>query len=44
MTLTVLLFAVCLILLGATTAKPLGYVVVGLAVLAMLLHVMGPRL
>ena len=39
-----LLILICLILLGAVTGKPLGWVVCGLAVLALLLQLLGPRL
>lgn len=39
-----LIVIICLILLGAVTGKPLGYVVVGLAVLALVLQLLGPRL
>lgn len=45
MTLVPFLFlCIGLILLGAVTGKPLGYVVVLLAVLAMLIQALGPRL
>jgi hypothetical protein len=36
-----LIILVCLILLGAITPKPIGWVVVALAVLALLLVVLG---
>ena len=36
-----IIFAVCLILLGALAPKPLGWVVVVLATLALLLAVLG---
>ncbi len=38
-----LLALLCLIVLGAAVGKPLGYVAIGLAVLAMLLQVGLPR-
>ena len=39
-----LIILVCLILLGAIAGKPIGWVVCGLAVLALLLQLLGPRL
>lgn len=39
-----LLLVICVILLGAVTGKPLGYVVCGLGVLALVLQLLGPRL
>ncbi len=38
--LIIILVCVCLILLGAVAGKPLGWVVVGLAVLALLLQLL----
>lgn len=38
-----LIILVCLILLGATAGKPIGWVVCGLAVLALLLQLLGHR-
>lgn len=39
-----LLLVLCVILCGAHIAKPVGYIVVGLAVLALLLQLFGTRL
>jgi hypothetical protein len=45
MTLVPFIFLViCVILLGAVTGKPLGYVVCVLATLALVMQVLGPRL
>jgi hypothetical protein len=37
----IILICVCCIVLGAVTSKPIGWAVVGLAVLALLLAVLG---
>lgn len=39
----VLLLVVCVILLGAAVGKPLGWVAIGLGVLALLLQLLGGR-
>ncbi len=43
-TVGVALTVVCLILLGAINGKPVGWVVIGLAVLVLLLQLFGVRL
>lgn len=44
MSIALVLFFLCLVLLGAVTGKPVGYVVIGLSVLGLLLHLFGgPR-
>jgi hypothetical protein len=39
--LTIILFAVAIILLGAVTQKPLGWIAIGFALLALLLALFG---
>jgi len=39
-----ILLVVAVILVGAVSPKPVGYVACGLAVLALLLQLLGPRL
>lgn len=42
--LIIILVCVCLILLGAINSKPIGYIVIGLAVLALIMGLVVPSL